>query len=128
MSDVIEGVSMDVVTGTSTGALDILVGVVMVMTGGVTEVLINLLTDVTVDGTVMVVYAVMGDTMVGCSSVWDLMVDDAVIGVIKMALSGLLVMVLDNLVCVVTRLVCNKSTFKSWNMNDWWRKTILRVV
>jgi len=35
----------------------------------------------------------MGDALVGCSSVWDLMVDKAVISVITMSLSGLLVMV-----------------------------------
>ena len=114
---------MDVVNGMLTAALDILSGAVIVMIGGVKEALIKLLIYVTVGVSVMMVYAVMGDAILDCSSVWDVMVGEAVIGVVMMALTGLLVMVSDTLLCVVTRLVCNKYTVKSWKMNGWWRKT-----
>ena len=57
------------------------------------------------------------------TDVWDAMVVEAVIGVITMALEGVLVMVSVTLACVVTRLVFNKYTVKIWNMNDRWRRT-----
>ena len=56
LSDIMEGVSIDVMTGTLIGDLDILAGAVTVMTGGVTEDLIKLLTGI-----------IVGFTMIICS-------------------------------------------------------------
>ena len=112
LSDVMEGVLMDVVTGTLVITLSVLAGTVMVMTVGMTEGLIKLLTDVIVGVTLMVGYAVMDDVMVGCSLAWDVMAGETVIGVTLIALADLL-MVSGNLACVVTRLVCNKYNFRS---------------
>ena len=88
LSDAMKGFLTDVVIGTLTAALSVLAFSVIVVIGGVIEVLIKLLTDVIEGVTVMRGYTVMGDAITGCSLVWDMMVGEALIGVIKNDIGG----------------------------------------